>query len=175
MKENAKEYLFLVLQRQIPFFATLFFLFFEYAAIGFGRVEIRPMLGISAVFFWLFNRPDIFNLRSVAVLGIVCDFLSYAPMGLYLFSFLLMYVLEMKISKYISNKLFVVNFFSFALLLAAIVVAQWLLLTIYYRNIIPFSLIFVSWIITVCLYPLITSINLYVAKIFIPEEDFLDG
>jgi len=175
MKENAREYLISLLQRQIPFLVSLFYIFFEYAALDFGRLEIRPMLGISSIFFWLFNRPDIFNLWSVAVLGSICGFLSFAPAGLHLFSFLLMYVIEMKLSKYMSNKLFIINFLSFALILLVVVTSEWVLMTIYYKKAVPFLFIFLSWIVTICLYPLVADINLRIAKKFLPEEDFLDG
>jgi len=172
MKENTKEYLFSLLQKKTPFLLALFFILLEYAAHNFLRLEIRPMLGMAAVFFWLFNRPDIFNLWSVAMLGIICDLLSFSPTGLYLFSFLLMYVLEMKIAKYFSNKLFAVNFLFFALLLLVVIISEWLVMTIYYKTAMPFLLLFISWVLTVCLYPLIADINLRAAKNILPEEDF---
>lgn len=172
MKESTKEYLFSLLQRKTPFLLSLFFVLLEYAAHNFFRLEIKPMLGMASVFFWLFNRPDIFNLWSVVILGIICDFLSFSPMGLYLFSFLLMYVLEMKIAKYFTNKLFAVNFCFFALLLLTVNISEWLVMIIYYNSSMPFLLIFISWVLTVCLYPLIADINLRVGKNILSEEDF---
>ena len=76
MKENTKEYLLSLLQRQTPFLVSLFFIFLEHVAINFGTATIRPMFGLACVFFWLFNRPDIFGLFSAALLGICCDFLN---------------------------------------------------------------------------------------------------
>lgn len=175
MKENTKEYLLSLLQRQTPFLVSLFFIFLEHVAINFGTATIRPMFGLACVFFWLFNRPDIFGLFSAALLGICYDFLNYAPFGSCLFAFLLLYVLENKISKYISNKLFIVNFSSFAVLSLIVISAQWLVVCIYYKEILPFLVIFITWMVTVCLYPTIACINLKIARKILPEEDFLDG
>lgn len=172
MNDNTEGYLFSLLQRQTPFWVSLFFIFFEHIVINFWLVNVRPMLGLACVFFWLFNRPDIFGLISVTLLGICCDFLNYSPFGLYLFAFLLLYVLENKISKYIGNKLFIVNLLSFAVLSLLVVFVQWVIVGIYYRAFLPFLSLFVMWLITVCLYPAIVKINLIIAQKILPEEDF---
>ena len=172
MKENAREYILLMLQRTAPFFVSLFFIFFEHILLNSDISNVRPMFGFICVFFWVFNRPDIFNLFSVALLGVFCDFLNYTPMGTYLLGFLLFYLMETKISKYISNKYFVVNFIAFSILLLMVTIAQWVILCIYYKAIIPFIPSFISWILTICFYPLISAVNLKISAVVLPEEDF---
>ena len=172
MKDNVREYIFSCLQKRIPFLISLFFIFFEHIFIDFDTISIKPMLGLICVFFWFFNRPDIFNLFSIAVLGIFSDFLNSAPFGIYLLSYISLYVMEMKISRYISNKIFAFSFMSFSTLSLVIICGQWLLLCIYYGDMIPFFNIFVSWMITISLYPLMADINIRLAKRILQEEDF---
>ena len=151
----------------VPFCVSAIFVLLEHIAFGFDVLNIRPMFGLMCVFFWLFNRPDVFNIFAVFCLGLVSDVLNDTPMGLCLLAYLLMYVLENKITKYISNKLFAVSFMSFGILSFVVVGMQWLLLCGYYRQVIPFSGIFLSWLITVDLYPLVAMINLK----FMPQDN----
>ena len=172
MKDNVREYIFSCLQRRLPFLISLFFIFLEHIFIDFDAIPIKPMLGLICVFFWIFNRPDIFNLFSVAVLGIFSDLLNATPFGIYLLSYIFLYIMEMKIAKYISNKMFAFSFASFGVLSLIVICGQWLLLCIYYGNILPFFNAFTTWMITVSLYPLMADINIRLAKIILPEEDF---
>ena len=140
-----------------------------------GNFNVRPMLGLSAVFFWLFNRPDIFNLFSVALIGFFCDIFSAVPPGTYLIAFLAVYIMEIKIAGFISNKLFVINFASFALISLAAILIEWTIVSIYYQKALPFAVNFFDWLLTICLYPLVAFINLKIASLFLhEEEDFLD-
>lgn len=154
----------------IPFLVSVIFILLEHIAFGFDILNIRPMLGLICVFFWLFNRSDVFNILTVFCLGLISDALNNTPVGACLLAYMLMYVLENKIAKYISNKLFVVSFASFGILSLVVVVIQWLLLCCYYRQLMPFSGIFLSWLITVDLYPLVAMINLKIMSGVSNEE-----
>lgn len=171
MKENVREYVFNCFVNMLPLLISAIFIFIEHAMTLCDISNISPMLGLSCVFFWLFYRSDMFNIFSVTFLGALSDMLNYTPMGASLFSFLLMYVLEMKISKYMSNKLFVVNFTSFAALFLLVLLAQWVILCLYYKEILPFLNVFLSWLLTVSLYPLVARINLFISEKF-KTEDF---
>ena len=171
MKENLQEYINFQIQKIIPLLISIFFVLLSHVHLPF-EVPIRPMLGFCCVFFWLFNRPDIFNLFSVSIIGILCDVLNYTPFGLYLFMFVLMYVLETKIEKYIGNKFFIVNFVSFAIISLFVLLAGWLLVSIYYKSFTPFITDFFAWIITVCLYPLVAAINIKISSRLLSAEDF---
>lgn len=166
MKENIREYAFNTFVKMLPLIVSALFIFFEHTIISYDNSNISPQLGLSCVFFWLFNRPDMFGVFSVVFLGLLSDVLNYTPLGANLFSFLLMYVSEQKISSYISNKLFAVNLTSFAALSFVILATQWGILSVYYGELLPFWGIFFSWMLTVCFYPLVVRINLYVSEKF---------
>lgn len=170
MRENFCEYFKIQLQKFVPFLLSLMFVFLENIEPEFGLKLIQPMLGLSCVFFWSFNRPDIFGVFCAAALGAVSDILEYAPLGLFLFSFVLLQMIEMKIAWYISNKIFVINWATFGVLSLFIVSIQWFLASLSGERFLPFDDTFASWIVTVCLYPLIAAVNLKISNWLMPED-----
>jgi len=170
MKENFKEYLRIRLQKSVPFVLSLLFILLENVEPKLGIRSLQPMFGLMCVFFWVFNRPDIFGVICVGLLGIAADLLEYAPLGLFLFTFLLIYVVEIKIAKYISNKIFVVNWVSFAVLSLLAVLLQWVIVSLFIGRALCIGVILGGWLITICLYPLVAAINIKVAGWLMKEE-----
>ena len=173
MKESSKEFLIFQLQKCLPLFLSLLFILLEHIKLNFGVSEIYPKFGLACAFFWLTNRPDFFNLFSTCILGVFSDLLGAIPFGIHLFTFMLLYILATKIARYISNKLFEVNWLCFAILLLTIMSVQWIIVCLYYGNLFAFLPVFFSWILTGCLYPLLATFNMKIARKALPEEDFL--
>ena len=85
MAESVKSYF----QRMIPLFFSLILIFASFIPLDFIlSVNIRPAIGLVCVYYWIIHRPDIFNLFSVFILGLVEDILSSVPMGTNIFSLL---------------------------------------------------------------------------------------
>ena len=127
----------------------------------------RPMVGIICVYFWVIYRPDLFNLWSVFILGVVSDILSLAPMGINLFMYLLTYLAVVNLIKYVNDKTFEILWAGMALLLPVIMFAAWLVISIYYEHFVPLKGLFFSYLLSVVIYPIIGGINAVVVNRFL--------
>ena len=111
LKENIKS----LVQRTVPFLLSLIFVLFGYvpASLG-GSADLRPAAGMICVFYWVLHRSDLFNMFSVFFLALIADFLSSAPLGAEIISYLTVYVCVSNLSKFFTNCLakLSLNFFS---------------------------------------------------------------
>ncbi len=131
----------------------------------------RPMIGIMCVYFWLMYRPDLFGVFSVFILGMFFDILSIAPFGIYMLLYLIMYVAVTNVSKYITEKNFEILWAGFALLLAGIMLAGWIVSSLYYMQFLPVKSFVFSYLLSVAVYPIVAGINAWVINIFLQEDD----
>ena len=88
-------------QRLLPPVLAIIFVMLSYLPIYINFFNnIRPDLGLAAIYFWMMYRPDLFDLKTVAVMGLVDGVMSSSMFGLGLFSYLFMYLLMLNLRKY---------------------------------------------------------------------------
>jgi len=134
-----------------------------YMPLGFFSLNgIRPVLALGCVYFWLQHRPDVFNLWSVFAVGLIDDILSSSPLGVNIFEMLMMYVLVNATTKFFNAKPFVVLWYGFVLLSFVVILTKWLLVSVYYSQFLPLSMLFFSYVITIATYPLLSLILAFV-------------
>ena len=111
LKENFK----LSLQRLLPFFLSLFFIFINYipSNVSFSTF-IRPEIGLICIFYWVLYRPDLFNMFMVFILGLVNDIISSTPLGIDTVTYLTVYVIVSNMIAFFYNKPFIVVWYGFA-------------------------------------------------------------
>ena len=131
----------------------------------------RPMIGVMCIYFWSIYRPDLFGVFSVFFLGMFFDILSVAPFGLYMLLYLIMYVAVTNVSKYITEKTFEILWAGYALLLAGIMLAGWIISSLYYTQIIPPKSFIFSYLLSIAIYPIVAGINAWFVNIFLQEDD----
>ena len=131
----------------------------------------RPMMGLMCVYFWIIYRPDIFNLAVVFIFALVCDLLSLAPLGVYLFMYLIMFLAVSNLIKYVSEKTFKILWIGLIVLLLPIMMAGWLMMCIYYAEILPLKSLFFSYLFSISLYPIVGGINAFIVNRFMQEDD----
>lgn len=172
MRESWHEALTNWLLRWLPLFVSILWLMISFIPL---KSEIsanaRPMLGLMCVYFWTAYRPDLFSLLSVFILGVVSDVLSVAPLGVYLFMYLVMYLSVTKVSKYINDKNFEILWIGLALLLPLAMVSGWLLTSMYYANFLPIKSLLFSYMLSVALYPIFGGINAFVVNSCLQDEN----
>lgn len=130
----------------------------------------RPAVGLMCVYFWLIYRPDLFNLGNVFILGIFADIVSSVPFGSSLIAMLVMYLLVTNLIKYLNGRVFVVLWVGIAVLLPICLLTQWLLLSVYYTQLMPFLPLFFSYLLSLALYPIVGGINALVLNIFLQDD-----
>ncbi len=141
----------------IPFKIT----FFDYA---------RSAVGLVCVYYWLIHRPDIFNLFSVYLLGLVADILSAVPLGTNIFTYLILYILLLNLGRFFNGKPFVVTWYGFAILSLITLFCKWLMVSIYYSQFLPFAQILFGYLFVVAAYPILSLLNAFVQNYLIQDE-----
>ncbi len=161
-----------VFQRLLPFAVSALLLLFSYVPFDFMFLNsIRPAMGMICVYFWLQHRPDLFNLGSVFCLGVLDDVVTSSPLGSNIFELLLMYVLVNNTSRFLNAKPFVVLWYGFALLALVTMLSRWLIVSVYYSQFLPLSMLAFSYMATIAVYPLISLLLAFVQNNFIQDDE----
>lgn len=171
MSEEWRENITLSLQRMLPLFSSLIMVFLSYVPVDlFGIANIHPAMGMIGVYFWMIHRPDVFNLFSVYILGLVEDIISLAPFGSNIFALLVLYVLVNNLSRYFNGKPFIITWYGFAILSLIAFLSRWVLVSIYYSQFLPLSIMMFSYLFTVAAYPFLSLINVFVQNSLMKDE-----
>ncbi len=171
MNEEWSENLASYFQRMLPLLCSLLMLFFSYVPLDFPiSNQIRPSVGMICAYFWLLHRPDVFNLFSAYVLGLVEDAISSAPVGSNIFAMLVMYLLVTNLSRFFNAKPFVIIWYGFALFSLVTFLSKWLLVSVYYSHFLPLATVMFSYLMTVAVYPILSVINVFVQNRLMTDE-----
>lgn len=171
MNEEWSENLASYFQRMLPLLCSLLMLFFSYVPLDFPiSNHIRPSVGMICAYFWLLHRPDVFNLFSAYVLGLVEDAISSAPVGSNIFAMLVMYLLVTNLSRFFNAKPFVIIWYGFALFSLVTFLSKWLLVSVYYSHFLPLATVMFSYLMTVAVYPILSVINVFVQNRLMTDE-----
>lgn len=175
MKESLSEILILSLKKAIPLLLALFFVLAFCVPLPFPSSHyFRPDLAAACLYFWVLYRPDLFSVLSVVILGMASDGVSGTPFGLNLMAFVLMYVLTLTYGSYVNTKPFLVSWFGFAVVFLAGLFAKWLILSVYYKTFLLTEHIYLTYMATVLIYPLVARINIFVQNQYLRFEGDLN-
>lgn len=171
MSDELRENLAAYFQRFLPFLTSVAWILVSYVPLDFASANnLRPDVGLMCVFFWTLHRPDIFNLFSVYFLGLVADIITSAPLGSNIFSFLIMYLLVSNLAAYFNAKPFIVTWYGFALFCSLTMLGRWLLVSVYYSQFLPLSLLMFSLLFTIATYPVLGLVNACVQNVLMKDE-----
>lgn len=171
MSEEFEENIASLFQKILPLLSSLILLFISYVPLEFSLFNnIRPVVGMICVYYWMLHRPDLFNLWSVYTLGLVDDVISSSPFGSNIFALLLLYILINNTSKFFNAKPFVVTWYGFCLLSFVTLMARWLLVSVYYSQFLPLSMMLFAYLVTIAAYPLISLILAFIQNNLIQDE-----
>lgn len=172
MNEEWSENLASYFQRMLPLLCSLVMLFFSYIPLDLPiSNHIRPSVGVICAYFWLLHRPDVFNLLSVYILGLVEDIISSVPMGTNIFTLLIMYLLVTNLSRFFNAKPFVIIWYGFALFSLVTFLSKWLLVSVYYSHFLPLPSVMFSYLLTTAVYPILSVINVFVQNRLMTDEE----
>lgn len=172
MSEEFEENIASLFQKILPLLSSLILLFISYVPLEFSLFNnIRPVVGMICVYYWMLHRPDLFNLWSVYTLGLIDDVISSSPFGSNIFALLLLYILINNTSKFFNAKPFVVTWYGFCLLSLVTLMARWLLVSVYYSQFLPLSMMLFAYLVTIAAYPLISLILAFIQNNLIQDEE----
>ncbi len=172
MRENWRETVSNWILKGLPLFVSVLWIMLLFIPL---RSDIganaRPLVGVMCVYFWAVYRPDLFNVWSVFILGVVSDILSVSPMGFYLFLYLVMFVLVTHLAKYITEKNFEILWVGLMLLMPIVLFCGWLVISVYYTQFLPVKAVFFSYLLSVALYPVVGGINALVVNSCLQDDN----
>lgn len=174
MEETFSEILENGLKRCLPLLSSILLLLVIYIPVHLPLSRfLRPDVGMICVYFWALYRQDLFGAVSVFILGLIADSLSAVPLGLNIFAFMFVYVFGSTFSSYVNMKPFAVSWLGFALISFLAFAVKWLLASFFYSQFLVFGSILIAYLATVCLYPLIASLNILIQNKCLANEEII--
>ena len=171
MQEDFDENVVSLFQKSLPFVSSAAFMLLSYIPLNVALFNnVRPDLGLVCVYFWILHRPDLFNLVSLVLLGVLNSAVSSALPGAGLLAYLTMYVLIYNTQKFFNAKPFVVIWYGFIALSLATMLIKWLVVSVYYSQFLPLSILMFSYLIGVAVYPLVSAVLAFLQNRFIQDE-----
>ena len=130
-----------------------------------GYSGVRPCITLIPVFYWAVCRPQDFTISNAFMTGLFLDLLDGVPLGVNTVVFTLFYFITQRQYRYLIGRLFSFVWLYFAVLAFGAYVLKWLLISLYYATFMPVALSFVSYILLIISYPIISwpciRLNLY--------------
>lgn len=120
-----------------------------------GLNVFMPLLPIIPMFYWSMMQARDMPYWFVFCIGLVIDAVTGLPMGLSSLLFILFLLMVHAQRKYFHKEAFVIKWGYFALLLAVCNLAGWMLLTFFMPQSRPVLAVFLQWVFTLCIYPLL--------------------
>lgn len=161
-------------QRLLPPVLAIIFVMLSYLPIYINFFNnIRPDLGLAAIYFWMMYRPDLFDLKTVAVMGLVDGVMSSSMFGLGLFSYLFMYLLMLNLRKYFNGRSFVVLWYGFIAMSLVTMLIKWLVASVYHACFLPMSTLIFSYLIGAAIYPVVSMFFACIQNLFLQDDDEL--
>lgn len=159
-------------QKILPLASSILLLLISYIPLDFSIFNnIRPAVVLVCVYFWMLHRPDLFNLFSVFLLGMTDDIISSAPMGSSIFEVLVMYLLINNLQRFFNGKPFAITWYGFAILSLLTMLSRWLVVSVYYSQFLPLSILMFSYLVTVAAYPVISLLFAFVQNTLIYDDE----
>lgn len=172
MDDSFSEIISYQFKKLLPLIVTILLILLAYLPIRvpFSKF-LRPDVGMICVYFWALYRRDLFGPVSVAILGLVADSMSAVPIGVNMFVFMFIYVTAITYGTYVNTKPFAVSWIGFAIICFVAFFVKWLLLSVYYSLFLSVLGIFIGFVATVLLYPLIARFNVFIQNKLLANEE----
>ncbi len=171
MSDDFDEKVVTLFQRLLPFVTSVLFMLLSYIPINVSIFNnIRPDLGLACIYFWMLHRPDLFGVTEIVFLGVINGAISSALPGAGLLAYLVMYVLVYNTQKFFNAKSFVVIWYGFMALALSTLLIKWMVVSVYYSQFLPISMLMFSYFIGVALYPLMSIVLAFVQNKFIQDD-----
>ena len=171
MSEDFDEKVATHFQRSLPVLTSLLFMLLAFVPFSFSLFyDVRPDFGLMCIYFWMLHRPDLFSLLIVVLMGLVSMAVSSSVGGSALLCYLCMYLLVYNTQKLFNAKSFVVIWYGFMALSLVSMLIKWLVVSVYYNEFLPLSMLMLGYLMGAFLYPLISMVLAFIQNRFIQDE-----
>ena len=171
MSEDFDEKVVTHFQRSLPIITSVAFLLLAYLPLNLGFFyNIRPDFGLMCIYFWMLHRPDLFGLWAIVIMGCVASIISSSVVGCIFIAYLVMYTLLYNTQKLFNAKSFVVVWYGFIALSLVSMLVKWIVVSIYYNEFLPISMLVFGYLIGVVLYPIVSLVLAFIQNKFIQDD-----
>lgn len=171
MSEDFDEKVVTHFQKSLPIITSIAFLLLAYVPLNFDIFyNIRPDFGMMCIYFWMLHRPDLFGIGTIVLMGVVNALISSSVIGSSFIAYLVMYVLIYNTQKLFNAKSFVVVWYGFMALCLISTFVKWIVVSIYYNEFLPLSMLMFGYFIAIVLYPLVSIVLAFVQNKFIQDD-----
>lgn len=159
------------LLNRLPLLLTLILMLLSFMPINSLELsQFRPMISVICVFYWVLRKKQVFGYISAFIVGFLADFHSSSPLGINILLLMLLVVLTEWLAHYFRNATFGGAWLIFSLVALSFIFVKWLILMLYVGRYISCKELFFSYLSTIMFYPLISYLNAWVQKRFLPEK-----
>lgn len=170
MRDSWREKWRLFWLHSIPLLTTLVLMFLLLIPIDAVKVNyFRPAIGVICVYYWTLKRGYIFGYISAFTVGFFMDTCSSTPLGINMLLMMLTVSVTRWLAHYFQNASFNVGWFIFCLVCLGFMTVKWMILAVYFGQLISLNEIAFNYVATIMFYPLIIAINVQVQKL-LPQE-----
>ena len=168
MSEDFDEKVVTHFQKSLPIMTSVVLLLLAYLPLKIDFFyNVRPDFGLMCIYFWMLHRPDLFGIGSIIIMSIVVSVISSSVMGASFIVYLVMYILIYNTQKLLNAKSFVAVWYGFMALSLISMLVKWIVVSIYYNEFLPMSMLMLGYFMGVVLYPMIFMILAFVQNKFI--------
>ncbi len=125
----------------------------------------------AGIYFWQSQRPDIFNIFSAFLLGILADICEGTHLGINVMTFLFLYIISSQLSLRFNIKKFSYSWLLFGAALIMTMFFKMLISSITSRHLISIVLIGIELLLIFALYPLLARIYIWIERRYIHLEE----
>nr|WP_277348929.1 rod shape-determining protein MreD [Sneathiella limimaris] len=138
----------------IPFLLSFLLILLSVVPIRIsGYATVTPSFLMIAVFYWSLHRPYLLPAPMVFILGLLFDILTGTPMGLSSLTLLVVHGIAITQRQVFVGKAFILTWWGFLLVGAAIAILSWLLACIISFTFLPIIPVLVQYGLTVLIFP----------------------
>jgi rod shape-determining protein MreD len=116
--------------------------------------EVAPPLALMAVYYWAIHRPDLFRPGMAFLVGLLNDALHFLPLGLSALLFVAAHQFVFSQRRFFAGHSFYMMWWGFALTVLIVMFAEWTLLDLLRRQMIPLMPVFLQALLAIVIFPL---------------------
>ena len=171
MSEDFDEKVVSHFQKSLPVVTSIALSLLAYLPLNFDFFyNVRPDFGLLCIYFWMLHRPDLFGISSIIIMSLVLSVVSSSVAGCIWVAYLVMYVLIYNMHKLFNAKSFVVVWYGFIALSLVSMLVKWIIVSVYYNEFLPMSMLMFGYLIGIVLYPMISIVLAFVQNTFIQGD-----
>lgn len=132
----------------------------------FFNVNIHPYIILLTLSYWAIYKPSFFHPFFIFILSLFYDVLLNNMIGFHSIIFLVIYFVLRTQRHFFVGQTYVALFAVFTFIISAYALIHWIVLSLFFNNILPYEYFFHNVVISILFLPLLNSLFLGVRKLF---------